>query len=467
MRTRLIGFPVLVLCLAALLLCGLARADVLFVQPPTGAGTTVTSAYWDPDGSNYDEFIWDAFELPVAGTINEIRWRGGYAGGARNIVSFEVAIYASIPAGTQPDLGFLYPGPLAHFTVDGNAGETPAGTFGGTAMYDYHYTLARPFLAAANTRYWLQIIAWQSSWPTWGLSTATGGNGSHFARVPAAVGDYRYVFGTGDVAFTLVGTTSSCSAPTITLNPAAIVGCANATTAVFSAAATGTGPFSYRWRLNGNAVFDGPNGGGHGGGATISGATTATLTISNASYWADVGTYDCVISNACGPSTTSGATLTVTFGGPTVTSSPTAASSCAGDTFTLLTGAGNGPLSYQWKKDGVALSDGPTANGSIVSGVTAPMLSVVNAQPADQGSYVCVVRNPCSAVTSAAAMVTVNTCTPCPADFNQDGGIDGADVEAFFLVWEAGDAAADVNIDGGVDGGDVATFFIAWEAGGC
>lgn len=55
----------------------------------------------------------------------------------------------------------------------------------------------------------------------------------------------------------------------------------------------------------------------------------------------------------------------------------------------------------------------------------------------------------------------------CPADFNQDGGVDGADVDAFFMAWEAGDSAADVNLDGGVDGADVDTFFMAWEAGGC
>jgi hypothetical protein len=56
---------------------------------------------------------------------------------------------------------------------------------------------------------------------------------------------------------------------------------------------------------------------------------------------------------------------------------------------------------------------------------------------------------------------------PCFADYNQDGGIDGADVEAFFADWEAGTAAADVNQDGGIDGADVETFFAAWEAGGC
>jgi hypothetical protein len=55
----------------------------------------------------------------------------------------------------------------------------------------------------------------------------------------------------------------------------------------------------------------------------------------------------------------------------------------------------------------------------------------------------------------------------CPADFNEDGGIDGADVEAFFNVWEMGGETADVNADGGVDGADVESFFAAWGGGSC
>jgi hypothetical protein len=54
----------------------------------------------------------------------------------------------------------------------------------------------------------------------------------------------------------------------------------------------------------------------------------------------------------------------------------------------------------------------------------------------------------------------------CLGDYNQDGGIDGADVEAFFADWEAGAAGGDVNADGGIDGGDVEFFFGRWE-GGC
>jgi spore coat protein A len=56
---------------------------------------------------------------------------------------------------------------------------------------------------------------------------------------------------------------------------------------------------------------------------------------------------------------------------------------------------------------------------------------------------------------------------PCPADFNQDGGVDGGDVEAFYLVWVTGESEGDVNRDGGVDGADVEAFFVLWEAGGC
>jgi len=55
----------------------------------------------------------------------------------------------------------------------------------------------------------------------------------------------------------------------------------------------------------------------------------------------------------------------------------------------------------------------------------------------------------------------------CPADFDRNGGVDGADVQAFFLAWEGGDHEADVNYDGGIDGRDVDSFFDVWQRGGC
>ncbi|MCX5691658.1 MAG: hypothetical protein NTV94_18010, partial [Planctomycetota bacterium] len=58
-------------------------------------------------------------------------------------------------------------------------------------------------------------------------------------------------------------------------------------------------------------------------------------------------------------------------------------------------------------------------------------------------------------------------CPACAADYNIDGGVDGADIAAFFPDWEASATCADVNQDGGVDGGDIESFFAVWEAGGC
>jgi hypothetical protein len=60
-----------------------------------------------------------------------------------------------------------------------------------------------------------------------------------------------------------------------------------------------------------------------------------------------------------------------------------------------------------------------------------------------------------------------NACSPCRADFNQDGGVDGADIESFFVEWQVGGICGDVNADGGVDGGDVETVLRVWQAGDC
>lgn len=57
---------------------------------------------------------------------------------------------------------------------------------------------------------------------------------------------------------------------------------------------------------------------------------------------------------------------------------------------------------------------------------------------------------------------------PCRvADFNVDGGVDGADVADFFMAWAASEASADLNNDGGVEGGDVEMFYTYWAVGGC
>jgi hypothetical protein len=123
-----------------------------------------------------------------------------------------------------------------------------------------------------------------------------------------------------------------------------------------------------------------------------------------------------------------------------------------------------GPLSYQWLRNGVPVIDGPRGDSptdDVVSGARTPTLRISELPRSDSGSYQLQIGNSCGFVTSAA--VTLQ----CSADYNEDGGVDGADVGAFFVDWGAGLSDADINADGGIDGADVEIFFIIWSAGSC
>jgi hypothetical protein len=120
-----------------------------------------------------------------------------------------------------------------------------------------------------------------------------------------------------------------------------------------------------------------------------------------------------------------------------------------------------GATAFQWLFNGGALSDGGAISGSLTDTLTISPTAVGNA-----GLYSCIVSSPCGRTSTNTALLTINP-QPCPADFTQDGGVDGADINAFFEAWEAGESNADVNYDGGVDGADVDVFFATWEAGGC
>jgi hypothetical protein len=54
----------------------------------------------------------------------------------------------------------------------------------------------------------------------------------------------------------------------------------------------------------------------------------------------------------------------------------------------------------------------------------------------------------------------------CFADFNNDDGVDGDDVIAFFADWDNSNDCADVDDSDGVDGDDVILFFASWDVSG-
>ena len=120
-----------------------------------------------------------------------------------------------------------------------------------------------------------------------------------------------------------------------------------------------------------------------------------------------------------------------------------------------------GATAFRWYKD-----EQPLEDGGNIFGADTDALTISPAMFDDAGTYYCTASGACGDASSDPATLTVDP-PPCYADFNQDGGIDGADVEAFFYAWEMGDSSSDVNQDGGMDGADVETFFLAWEAGDC
>jgi hypothetical protein len=74
----------------------------------------------------------------------------------------------------------------------------------------------------------------------------------------------------------------------------------------FAVQVSGIGPFTYQWQKGTNGVFANLSNGG-----TVSGATSTTLSISSANYFADAAQFQVIASNAGGSVTSSVATATV------------------------------------------------------------------------------------------------------------------------------------------------------------
>jgi hypothetical protein len=199
-----------ILTLFLLLSALCAQAGIVFEQPHDGSGALRTSSRYQPNGTDYDQFVWDSFSVPTAQAVTEIRWRGGYdpqmAYWGGNIVNFRVSIYESTPGLSQPHLGPGYPGTpatLIAYDTGNKASETSAGVFGGVEMFDYHFTLPTVFQAQAGKLYWVQIEAeFTGGLPYWGFAGGTG-NGSHFRRI-AGQADYYFQYAPGDAAFSII-----------------------------------------------------------------------------------------------------------------------------------------------------------------------------------------------------------------------------------------------------------------------
>ncbi len=137
-------------------------------------------------------------------------------------------------------------------------------------------------------------------------------------------------------------------------------------TATFTVSAIGAQPVTYQWWKDD---------------VRLEGAVTPGIVIGNAQL-ANAGFYRVVLSNSFGSVTSAPAALSINTLPPVITSQPAEVSVYAGEPASFTVVAVGTGMSYQWRKDGVA-----------IPGATSPTYSIGATAPGDQGTYTVEVRN--------------------------------------------------------------------------
>ncbi len=227
------------------------------------------------------------------------------------------------------------------------------------------------------------VLTGKSGQTFWALSGTPTTPGVFNVRLTAK--DQINSGGDRTVSATLVITiVDNGTAPTITTQPISQTVTAGSS-ATFSVSANGTAPFIYQWRKDGQNI------------ATGTGSSLALPSVTSS----DAGTYTVLVSNSIGSVLSQGATLTVNTPvlPPSISSQPVGGSVTVGNAITLSISAfGTAPFTYQWKRDGQA-----------ISGANASTFSIAAAALSDSGAYTVVVSNSAGTVTSDPANVVVTS----------------------------------------------------------
>ncbi|HXJ59478.1 MAG TPA: immunoglobulin domain-containing protein, partial [Verrucomicrobiae bacterium] len=151
-------------------------------------------------------------------------------------------------------------------------------------------------------------------------------------------------------------------------------------TVVFQVFAAGTGPLHYQWRHDD---------------ANLAGATNSILTLTGVEP-EQSGNYSAVVSDNSGSIASADATLSV-LQPPTIVEQPQPQTAVAyTDVFFSVTAGGQGPFTYQWRVNGLA-----------IPGATSSILGLPNVQPEQAGVYTVEVANPVASMISASARLTL------------------------------------------------------------
>ena len=332
-----------------------ASGLVTFVTPNTFGLATgdITNQRFNATGT-----IVNGFKYRFVGT--------GYTGTTGTVVA--IAAPANL-VGYRGKIGASY-----QFNLTGAIG----GAVWGTDVYTDDSTVAAAavhagVLAAGETKtVTVTILAGQASYPA---STRNGITSSSWGSWG---GSYSFA-GAGDATSVAVATAIPSAAPGFVAGNGSL---AVGGRLVCPVTVTGGGTYTYRWYLNG---------------VLISGAYSNPYIVESVTT-ANAGTYSADVTNSFGTTRITAGTVVVnSTGAPTFSLQPFDKVVAPGGTFALAAAADGSGLSYQWFRNGVALS-----------GETGSIILRNNANSGDAGSYTVRVTNSAGSITSGASVVTIN-----------------------------------------------------------
>ena len=178
-------------------------AGIIYSQAFIGTSTNnsyVTSAI---NGTDLDQWTYNAFTPTHSGTVSSINWQGQIQPTASifdNTNEFVIKVYESP---NNPNTLNINTKVIASITIPGNAGQTSIAN----GLYNFNVNAFTPFAITAGTQYWMNIYASDGmAYANWGWANGSGGTGITQDRVSGrAPGQWQDVQA-GARAFSLNGT---------------------------------------------------------------------------------------------------------------------------------------------------------------------------------------------------------------------------------------------------------------------
>jgi len=391
----------------------------------------IIEAHYDAgaDGFTYADDMFRATAQPAMAT-GAYTGSGGFNGGGLQVLLGGVngSNLQKISGGWQKSFNIGTPGPVSlQFRYKLSMINSRTDRFGqvlvavdgllkGVSPNDYITQLAGTGNGGTSTTGWQQITVDLGTLPTGAHTLALGGylsrksQNSEYADI--YIDDVRVISGAAP------GPGGGAVPPSI-ITPPVNVTVTEPAAAAFAVVVAGDAPFTYQWRRNG---------------ANIAGAN-ATSYVLNPTAASDTGAqFDVVVSNAGGSVTSVAATLTVNPApvAPGITTQPASltVTEPAGATFSVVA-TGDAPLSYQWRRNGVAIG------GATSSSYTKTPTAMAD----DSAQFDVIISNTAGTITSAPATLTVLPAPVAPSITTQPANVTvTAPAAANFSVVATGDA---------------------------